>query len=264
LIGASGSVHEDIMIHDENLIEYSDPALYDDENPSFEPDGPFFHRLAAECGGPVLELGCGTGRITIPLAQHGIAITGLDVVPGMLEQARHKAGNLPITWIEADARAFRLPTRFNLIFASGCFQHFLERPDQEAVLRQVRDHLTPGGLFVFNVFFPHADSLEDADEQVWFTFTNANGQEVTVSGTDQYDALRQIKTETAIRRWINASGQPEVRYAPLAQRLFFPQELEALLHYNGFTVIERYGDYDPRPLAHDDSLMIIVCRKKDH
>ena len=247
-------------VHD-NLIEYADPVLYDDENSEFEPDGPFLRDIIRQVGQPVLELACGTGRLTIPLAQEGIAITGLDIVPGMLDRARQKAGDLPIQWVEADARTFQLDQRFKVIFASGFFQHLLERPDQEAVLRNVRAHLAPGGVFAFNVFFPHADSLEDAtDEQEWFSYINAHGQPVTVTGTYHYDPIRQVRTETAVRRWTNADGQEVARRAPLKQRLFFPQEMEALLHYNGFAVIGRHGSYDSQPLAHDDRLMVFVCQ----
>lgn len=256
-----------MSLHD-NLTEYNDPALYDDENPDFEPDGPFFHRLIQECGlpvygTPVLELACGTGRLTIPLARQGVTITGLDIVPGMLNRARQKAGDLPIRWIEGDARTVRLDTQFRVIFASGFFQHLLERADQEAVLQSVRTHLAPGGCFAFSVFFPHADSLEDSadeQEQEWFSYPNAEGQMVTVTGIDHYDPIRQVRTETAIRRWIDADGRERVQRAPLSQRMFFPQELQALLHYNGFAVTGLYGDYNRRPLAPDDRLMIIVCQ----
>jgi ubiquinone/menaquinone biosynthesis C-methylase UbiE len=245
-----------------NLSEYADPAVYDDENNEFEPDGPFYRELIEQYGQPVLDIACGTGRLTIPLAQQGIAITGLDIVPPMLERARQKAGDLPIQWIEADARSFQLNTRFKVIFASGFFQHLLERADQEAVLRNVRAHLAPGGCFAFPIFFPHADSLEDAaEEQEWFSYTNAQGQLVTVTGTDQYDPIRQVRTETAIRRWTDANGQEVVLRAPLQQRQFFPQEIEMLLHNNGFKVIACYGDWEEkRPLAPDDRVMMLVCQ----
>lgn len=245
----------------DNLIEYSDPAVYDDENSSFEPDGSFLHGLIARYGQPVLDLACGTGRLAIPLAREGFTVAGLDVVPGMLARARQKAGDLPIQWIEADARSFQLDQRFKVIYASGFFQHLLERPDQEAVLRNVRAHLVPGGVFVFNVFFPHGDSLEDsAEEQEWFSYINAQGQTVTVSGTDHYDPIRQVRTETAIRRWTDAGGQAMVQRAPLQQRMFFPQEIEALLAYNGFNLMGRYGDYDSHPLTPDDRLMVLICQ----
>jgi len=249
------------MSTQDNLVEYDDPVLYDDENNTFEPDGTFFRNLIRQYGQPVLEIACGTGRLTIPLAQEGITITALDIVPAMLNHARQKAGPLPIEWIEADARTFQLDKRFRVIFASGFFQHLLDRQDQEAVLRNVRAHLAPGGVFAFNVFFPHADSLEDApDEQEWDRYVNAEGQTVIVTGTDRYDPIRQIRTETAIRRWTDADGNGIVRRAPLQQRWFFPQELENLLHYNGFTTIGRFGGYDSHPLIPEDRLMIFVCQ----
>src|SRR5688572_32183159 len=73
-----------------NLEDYDDPVLYDIENERFGPPDEFFLKLAQRIGGTVLELGCGTGKYTIPIAQHGISITGLDIVPPMLEQAKSK------------------------------------------------------------------------------------------------------------------------------------------------------------------------------
>jgi SAM-dependent methyltransferase len=246
-----------------NLEEYADPALYDQENAEFTPQGPFFLDLARQSAGPVLELGCGTGRITLPLARAGIAMTGLDVVPGMLAQARRKAPDLPVAWIADDARSFHLPTRFRLIFATaGVFQHQLARADQEALLARVHEHLAPGGLFVADVIFPYPKLMRDVEEEEeWFAYIAADGREVRVSGTEHYDHLRQVKLETAYRRWVDASGQEHMRIAPLALRYFFPQELEALLHYNGFTVLQRYGDWDRSPLADGSPNIILVCKK---
>ena len=117
----------------DNLADYGDPIIYDQENSSFEPDGPFFLKMAQQVDGPVLDLGCGSGRIAIPLAQKGVDITGLDVVPGLLAQAKRKAENLPIRWVEADGRDFQLGQQFDFIFSAGCvFQHrFLFWPRQQ-------------------------------------------------------------------------------------------------------------------------------------
>ena len=119
-----------------NLVEYTEPDLYDQENPDFEPDGPFYLALAHQYPGPVLDLGCGTGRITIPLARQGVPITGLDVMPPMLARAQSKAADLPITWIQADARTFQLQTQFQLIIDTGAtLQHLLEHADHESHAR---------------------------------------------------------------------------------------------------------------------------------
>ncbi|RPI82483.1 MAG: class I SAM-dependent methyltransferase [Chloroflexi bacterium] len=251
------------MESDSNLEEYADPVLYDLENREFEPDGSFFLTLARQVGGPVLELGCGTGRLTIPIAGDGISITGLDVVPLMLEHAKRKAQGTTIDWIEADVRTFSLAKRFQMIFESGSvFQHMLTLEDQQAFLQRVYQHLKSEGLFAFSVFFPQPDVLKDESEQHWFSYPNAQGQVVKVSGLQTYDPLRQVKVETAIRRWIGGDGLEIVHRAPLSLRFVFPQEIETLLHYNGFSVLERFGNWDRSPLTKSSNLMIYICKKR--
>jgi SAM-dependent methyltransferase len=251
-------------MHPDNLIEYAEPWLYDLENDENESDVRFIQSVIERTGSPVLELGCGTGRLTLPLARSGVEITGLDVMPGMLERARQKAGTLAVRWILADARSFHLEDRFRLIFEAGSvFQHMLTRTDQESFLACVREHLTDQGMFLFGSFFPCLDILENVDEeQPWFTTRHPDGWEIRVSGTECYDALRQVKVETATRRWTDGSGREHLRMAPLALRYTFPQELETLLHYNGFEIVDRYGDTRMSPLANDSRLMITLCRKR--
>ena len=254
------------QLTDDNLVEYADPQTYDLENNEFEPDGPFLLALARRAGNPALELGCGTGRLTIPMAQSGVTITGLDIVSAMLERARQKAGELPIEWALADARSYHLGRAFRFIFESGSvFQHMLTLPDQEAFLARVREHLADDGLFVFGSRFPRFDLLDKVEEEKeWFTTQHPDGYEIRVSGTEFYDALHQVKIETAYRRWRNADGCETVRVAPLSLRYCFPQELEALLYYNGFTILERYGDNDGIPLTNDSRFLILVCNKTKH
>jgi SAM-dependent methyltransferase len=249
------------MIDFNNLEEYTDPDTYDLENKGFEPNGPFFLALAQRSGGPVLELGCGTGRITIPLAQQGINITGLDAAAEMLERARAKAQDLPIRWIEADARTFHLERQYNLIFEARTFEHFLTRADQEAVLARVHEHLAPEGLFALSVGFTRPELMGSTGMHDWFSYKNETGQEMRVSGTYEYDPVSQISIETAHRSWRDAEGRERVKRTPLALRHFFPQEMEALLHYNGFVVMERYGNWDSSPLTPGSEVMIYVCRK---
>ncbi|MCB0120690.1 MAG: class I SAM-dependent methyltransferase [Caldilineaceae bacterium] len=247
----------------DNLAEYVDPELYDVENAHFEPDGPFFLQLAQEVDGPVLELGCGTGRLGIPLLQQGIDYTGLDPMPQMLEHARRKARELPAQWIEADARSFQLGGQYQLIFDNGAaFVHVRERADHEAILACVREHLAPNGRFVLAIHMMQPTAMQDRDERVWFSYVDHLGQDVTVSGTERFEVATQIFHEDAIRRWHGADGQEVRRLAPLARRIFFPPEVDALLHYNGFTVVERYGDWDRSPLTNESPRMIFVATKR--
>jgi SAM-dependent methyltransferase len=245
-----------------NLVEYTEPDLYDQENPDFEPDGPFYLSLAHQYPGPVLDLGCGTGRITIPLARQGVPITGLDVMPPMLARAQAKAADLPITWIQADVRTFQLQTQFQLIIDTGAtLQHLLERADHEAMLARVREHLAPDGCAVFYTFAPHPRRMVDVAEHDWFTYEAEPGRTVRVSGTIRYDHRGQVFHEDALRRWQDRAGQEVVHFAPLARRMFFPQELRLLLHYNGFTVEQQYGGWDGSPITNESELMIMVCTR---
>lgn len=248
------------MIDHSNLEDYDDPVIYDLENKDTD-DVPFYLSLAQEVNGRVLELGCGTGRVTIPLAQNEINITGLDIVPGMLSRAQEKAGDLPIHWVEADIRDFHLGMQFDLIFTTGSvFQHLTERHDQERMLACVREHLSPKGLFVLDLLYPSRNRLEDSDEQDWYQYENDLGITIKVTGTDRYDPIKQIKHETAFRRWIDKDGREVVKQARFALRVIYPQEMDALLHYNGFSIVYKYGFWDKSPLTAESQNMIFVCQ----
>lgn len=225
-------------------------------------DTGWYRALALAAGGPVLELGCGTGRFTIPLAQAGIDVTGLDIAPAMLARAREKAGALPITWVEADAREYALGRRFGLIYESGAnFQHMLSCADQLAFLVRARERLLPDGRLVVGTLTPTPDLMANEDgEYPWFTYRNDAGQEVSVSGWQAYDPTAQIRTETAIRRWTDAAGQQYKRRAPLRLRLTFPEELDGLLAEAGLSVVARYGDYARAPWTAGSQFTILVAR----
>ena len=140
-------------------------------------------------------------------------MTGLDIVPGMLEQARSKAVGLPIRWIEADARTFNLREHFRLIFLTGnAFQAFVTNADQATLLGRVRAHVHDEGFFAFetrNPLLPNTKTpeglfvtLETRDEEHdWPSFINNNGYEVRVSTTQVYDHVAQIVHLTGYKRW---------------------------------------------------------------
>jgi hypothetical protein len=124
------------------------------------------------------------------------------------------------------------------------------------------DREATDGRFVVSTVVPTTGLQTDKPtERHWFSYTDRRGLTVRVSGTQRYDRLRQVKTETAYRRWWDADGQEVVRCAPLMLRYTFPKELEALLHYNGFTVTDRFGDWDGGALTGESGQLICVCRK---
>lgn len=249
------------MNEDSNLQEYRQPDLYDLENPEDDEANKFYLWLANSYGGPILDLGCGTGRVTIPLARNGFEITGLDIVPEMLDRARAKATELPVHWVEADTRAYHLGEKYRLILENGSvFMHMLTREDQSAFLERVREHLAPGGVFTTSMLFPHPDYLHtNPEEKDWYSYTDDLGREVKVSGTEAYDELLQIKTETAIRRIMSKDGEKTKFQAPLSLRYTFPQEMEALLAHCGFQIAQRFGGMDWSPLTNDSRFMVFLC-----
>ena len=248
--------------------EYTDPISYDLENGLDGPELPFYCGLATATGGPALDLACGTGFLTIPLAKLGLALTGVDLAAPMLDHARHKAGVLPIRWVHADCRALDLGERFALITLTGnAFQEFLTREDQEGLLGSVTRHLAPDGRFAFETRFPRRAPLflmdapagEWSAEEFWRSHTNERGATVTTATSQRHDSLRQTVEYAIIQRW-QEDGRERELTEHTTLRFVYPQEMEALLHYNGLAIDAAYGDWDRRPLAIDSPRMIYVCR----
>jgi SAM-dependent methyltransferase len=232
----------------------------------------FYSALARETGGPVLEIACGTGRVSIPIARSGFDVTGVDIVPGMLEQARRKSVGLPTRWIEGDARSFDLREHFRLIFLTGnAFQAFVTNEEQAALLDRVRAHLHPEGLFAFETRNPLLPNIRPPDgffpilqtnteEQAGSSYRNVDGYEVRVSTTQVYEHVAQTLHLTAYKRWHDGT-QEHTTITRTALRYTFPQELAALLHGHSFAIARQVGDWDGQPLTATSPSIITVCRK---
>jgi 2-polyprenyl-3-methyl-5-hydroxy-6-metoxy-1,4-benzoquinol methylase len=150
------------MIDHDNLEEFRDPPTYDLEDGGYDEDCPLTEQWARSLGGPLLDLACGTGRMALRLAAQGYQVTGVDIVPEMIEWARQKAAKqaVSIDWVVADARTFHLQRHFPFIYMlENVFQFFLTREDQEAMLARVREHLHPEGGFLFETRNPSPRNL---------------------------------------------------------------------------------------------------------
>ena len=151
----------------ESLFVRAYDAFYAGGAPPIAGDIAFYDRLAQAAGGPVLELGCGTGRIALALAQAGLSVTGVDVSAGMLALARRKSERLAaasrcLTFVEADMARLDLGRRFGMAFiAFRSFQHLLTVDEQRATLTGVRRHLRPDGRLALHLFDPRFDLLAD-------------------------------------------------------------------------------------------------------
>lgn len=251
---------------------YADAALYDYEYRRRRADVTFYREIARRrLGGPgrILELGCGSGRVTIPLARDGHHVVALDRSPTMLDRLRTRIAALSpaaaarITPAEGDLRDFTAPgPRFPLAIAAfNVLEHLYTRGEVDACLRRVADHLTPDGVFVFDVQLPDLAWLIRDPGKRWARtrFTDpSTGRPMFYSTNHDYDPVSQI---VLIRLYYDpVGGDGPGRVVQLSQRKFFPAELEALVSHAGMRVIERYGDFSFGPLGPGAESQILVCQ----
>lgn len=248
---------------------YNDPDRYELISQTLSGKGPvdFYRTFALQAGGPVLELACGTGRLAIPIAEAGLDITGLDASNAMLAlaEAKTRGSGLPLSWIPADMRDFNVRRRFRcIIAASNSFSHLYSRADIESCLASVRRHLDADGRFVLDVFNPALGLFVRPPEQrvpvAVYRDSRSQGS-VSVSKCVRYDAATQIAHETWFFR-NETTGEDVV--APLNLRMFFPQELDALLQYNGFDIDSKFGDLDQSEFTATSRKQILLCRRSTH
>lgn len=226
-------------------------------------DAAFYRSLALEQGGPVLELGCGSGRVLLPIAREGILCVGLDASRAMLEAFRRKDAPSNVALVLGRMQRFDLsPERFPLIYSAfRAFQHLLTVEDQLECLGNVRRHLAPGGLFAFDVFAPKLERVAmtdepeaedvrfplDGDEIVRFARVRRNLVEQTMEVTFRYDRRRDGRTVDS-------------REARFRMRYFFRYELEHLLARAGFSRIEFFGGYDGRAYDYVSGETVVLAR----
>ena len=214
------------------------------------PCEPFYREEARRTGGPVLELACGTGRLTVPLAQDGHEVVGLDASPAMLARARQKAAEAGATaaFVSGDMRAFDLGRRFGFVLVScNSLGHMTEPEDLQACLAAVRRHLAPGGVLAFDVVLPDPRNLIPPEGGVRRLDLGPNPASA-IPGEErvEYDPVRQIRTAS----WrVRPGGRGWIDLAPLVQRQFFPHEVPLLLRAAGLELTARYGDFARNPLA---------------
>ena len=248
----------------EGLEVYDDAELYDLLAASNNAIVEFYDEEARKLGGPVLELACGTGRLTIPLAQSGLEVVGIDLHPGMLARARAaaEAAHVQVEFVETDMRDFSLQKRFGLIFvAYNSLLHLLQSEDLAACFTNVARHLTPSGNFILEIVnpSPHWLALPSGERRKIGGGFHPDLGEITMEQTLDYDRSTQVSHET----WFwSAPGQPDFRVRSVQMRMIYPQELQLLPRMNGLKVAERYGGYDKRPFEKDSSVQICVCGKR--
>jgi SAM-dependent methyltransferase len=244
------------------IDEYDDPVRYDAEYGDIDDGAKFFLSLAESCGPRVLDLGCGTGRLAIPLARLGKEVIGLDRSPPMLAFAERKAGPNSVRWVEGDFRSYALGRDFDLIIACGhAFQALLTEADQLTFLRCARRHLAAAGLLAFdtrNTVPLHLDV--NGRERFWHAFALPDGALIDVSGSEQFDPAVGVMHYRTFRARRDGGLRSET---VLDIKFTSPDDLRRLLRASGLRVDRMFGDFDGEPLT-EASPEIVVVARSDH
>ena len=237
------------------IEQYIRPEVYDLTYSWQTEDIPFYIARAREASGPVLEAGCGTGRVLLPILEAGVDIDGFDLHPGMIEELRRKAAARGLTpqIAVADMRDFTMPRRYLLItIPFRSFQHLLTTADQVAALRCMREHLDPGGALVFNVFFPSFERMAqpEGEPELEREFANPEtGLPIAMYVTRRSDRVNQILSverevvESDARGYAAKTHRDRFR-----MRWTWKPEMELLLAAAGFTRWGVAGGFDGRAL----------------
>jgi SAM-dependent methyltransferase len=248
-------------------------ADYYDESPIVKgrlQDVMFYCNAAREYGDPILELGCGTGRITMELAEAGKRITGLDLSERMLERAVKKRARLLVEarervhLVQGDMTRFDLGEKFRLIIIPfRPFQHLLDVQQQIDCLGCVRKHLAPGGKLVLDVFQTDAERIHDPihmREALVTEYKTADGRQVKISErVAAFHRAEQINDVEMIYTVVHPNGRKERLVFAWPLRYFFRYEVEHLLARCGFKTKALYGNFDRTPIGDDSPEMIFVA-----
>jgi SAM-dependent methyltransferase len=230
----------------------------------------FYRSAAREFGDPILELGCGTGRVTLALAAEGYRVTGLDVSERMLAQAESKRANLPreaqerIHLVQGDMAGFELGEKFRCILIPfRPFQHLLETHQQINCLIRARKHLKRGGKLIVDFFQTDPRRMHDPaflEERYVGEFALPDGRHaVLTERATAFHRASQCNDVEMIYAVRHPDGRKERLVFAFTVRYFFRYEVEHLLARCGFVVNAVYGDFDRSELRDDSPEMIFVA-----
>ena len=256
------------------MNDFDDPEVYDATAGDQPGDIEFYKRLALEshaAGQPVLELACGTGRVSIPIAREGVQLVGLDRWTEMLARAREKSGELETArWVEGDMRRFELPERFGLIYIPfRSFLHLMTIDDQLACLGCIRAHLLPDGRLALNIFNPdlvmmgqslsvRRGVIERRGDRYRHPRT---GRAVEIWETRAYHPASQEIEITFIDEELDEEATVVRRiHRTLQLRYTYRFEMEHLLARAGFQIEALHGDFFGSAFDDSSSEMVWVAR----
>lgn len=241
-----------------------DANIYDGLN-TFLSDLQFYKKwLPKNKDAKILELCCGTGRLTLPIAKDGYDICGVDYTLSMLGQAKAKSAEagLDIRFVEADIRTLDLKEKYDLIFIPfNSIHHLYTNEDLFKAFNAVKSHLKDGGLFLLDCFNPNIQYIVEAEKEQKkiATYITDDGRDVLIRQTMRYENCTQIN-RIEWHYFINGKFHS---IQNLDMRMFFPQELDSYLEWAGFNVIHKFGGFEEEVFEDKSEKQIFVCKKND-
>lgn len=244
---------------------YLDAEFYDRFYKRRKQDIDFYVRYLREVLKPreaILEMGCGTGRVTQGLSQVGFSVTGVDQMPSML--ARAEKLNLPrCEWVESSIESLQLDKRFRCVIAPfNVWMHLYTPTQLKNAFDSVQRHLKRGGFFVFDILMPDIQFLTRSHGRTYRagTLKGPGCNRYKYAERFEYDPVSQVQWVTFL---FSDPKTSKLQYAiPLAHRYFFPQEMLAALRYAGFEVESLTQDFTDEPLSDEAESMVFICRKR--
>ena len=235
----------------------------------------FYVQYSKLAAGKTLELGCGTGRILLPIAVSGCNITGLDLSTYMLAKCQAKLNEQPsdvqarVKLIQGNMTSFVTGERYSLVTTPfRAFQHLISVEQQQSCLGCIRQHLISDGLWILDLFNPFPPALVDdpkyrAETEDFPEIQLRDGRTLrrTHRITDFHRNLQYNEVEL-IYYVSNPDGKTERFVHAFPMRYFFRYEMEHLLNLCGFTVVDLYGDFDKSAFSDSSPEMIFVAKKK--
>ena len=247
---------------------YDVPELYDAQYRTYREDLGFYRRLAEDHGGPVLELGCGTGRVTVELARAGARVDAIDASERMLERARDRvrAAKLGdrVACLQGDMRALGAavgaPDGYRLALAPfNTLMHAYALEDQDRTLAGAFERLAPGGVFACDVYVPRFGAMGVLRaEPMWH---RALGDDVDLLLLQDHDPAGQRLVSTYLVDRTDADGNLRRRRVRLTQRYFTRFELERALLHAGFERVQVFGSFERAPYREDSDVIVAIGRK---
>ena len=239
---------------------YNNPQLYDAIHKNISSDKKMITHYAKKCGGSVLELASGTGRLAKPIIDLGLHYTGIDTSEEFIEEAKKRFDDKGVFQLD-NMQDFQHQRDYDFIFIGfNSFLHILKDKDAGNCLSSIYRHLSEKGIFLVSMFIPDPVFLYQGNDLHHATsYFNYKNKRCRIMEQNKYDEETQINS---ISWHLEHDGILSEETYDFKQRMYHPHMMDILLTDNGLTIKEKYGDWDRSSLDEFSPMQIYICGKK--